>query len=331
MTADLFGNEQYPGLDAPMHLPVRGEALLRLGRYLQNENYRFVTVTPTTHQRVLARMEKQWADNISDILGWSLPFMHHAIPQHLFSLMHEAGMLIPYEDGWRSTLRASTLHQQLFFHSAFPTDEADTVFFGPDTYRFIRALNLELNSLASSVRRAADIGCGAGPGAINIALACPQAEVFAIDINESALRMTEANARLAATSNVRAINSNLFAAVEGNFDLIIANPPYLLDAEERTYRHGGGDLGSGLSLAIVDAALTRLAPGGTLLLYTGVVIVDGKDRFLQTIKRMLEENRFDWTYEELDVDVFGEELDQPAYGKADRIAAIWLKAVRPDF
>ena len=47
-------------------------------------------------------------------------------------------------DGWRSALRVSSLGDQLYFHSAYPTCEPNAVFFGPDTYRFLRALQAEL-------------------------------------------------------------------------------------------------------------------------------------------------------------------------------------------
>ena len=67
-------------------------------------------------------------------------------------------------------------------------------------------------------------------------------------------------------------------------DPIAANPPYLLDDSQRAYRHGGGRLGEGLSVAIADLALERLAPGGTLLLYTGSAIVDGVDALAESLR-----------------------------------------------
>lgn len=116
--------------------------------------------------------------------------------------------------------------------------------------------------------------------------------------------------------------------MDGVFDLIVANPPYLLDAAERAYRHGGGPLGAGLSLQIVQAAIVRLARGGALWLYTGVAMTDGDDAFLRHATALLDEAGLRWTYEEIDPDVFGEELDTPAYSDAERIAAVWLVASR---
>ncbi|MBB3220143.1 methyltransferase [Pseudoduganella umbonata] len=307
-------------------------ALEELGRALRAAGYRFTTVTPATHSRVKNRSDHVWARNVADIFGWSRPFRADALPADLLALMVRAGIAQPHRDGWRSTLRASTLDGELYFHSAYPTSEADAVFFGPDTYRFGRALRSELAVIAAAgrpVRRAADVGAGAGPGALTIARHCPDAEVLALDINDRAMHLCRVNAQLAGLANVATRHSNLLSDVPGEFDLIVSNPPYLLDKSERAYRHGGGELGAGLSLALTKQALTRLAPGGSLLLYTGVVMINNDDPFLRRIEPLLAQAAMDWHYEEIDPDVFGEELDTPAYAEADRIAAVWLKASRP--
>ena len=49
-------------------------------------------------------------------------------------------------------------------------------------------------------------------------------------------------------------------------DLIVANPPYLVDPAGRVYRNGGGSLGTGLGERIVAEGLPRLRAGGQLLL-----------------------------------------------------------------
>ena len=70
------------------------------------------------------------------------------------------------------------------------------------------------------------------------------------------------NARLNAIDNVEVIESNLFENIRDCFDLIIANPPYLVDPLKRMYRHGGGFFGSELTLQIVRQSLDHLAPAG---------------------------------------------------------------------
>lgn len=295
-------------------------ALLHVAR---DGGYRFTTCTPATHARVNARLGNEWAHDLAGVLGWSRPFKAGVLPEVQESALRAAGVLVPHEDGWRSTVRVSSLDGLLFLHSAFPTIAAESVFFGPDTYRFARAIRALRTGL---VRRAVDVGCGAGPGAVLVARDHPQAEVFGVDINPEALRLTRVNANAAAVT-VSAVHSDLLSGVDGDFDLIVANPPYMADPAGRAYRDGGGSLGAGLSLKIVGSALDRLAPGGTLLLYTGAAIVNGVDTFELAAAPLLD--AFTWSYEEIDPDVFGEELEQSSYGHVDRIAAVVLVARRP--
>ena len=178
----------------------------------------------------------------------------------MVALMERAGAITAEGEGWRSLVRLSSLGDDLFLHSAYPTTGTDAVFFGPDTYRFCTAIREWLDRNPGPLRRVADIGSGAGPGGILVARAAPAAETLLIDINPEALRLAAINARLAGTANVRPALSNLLADLPGAFDLIIANPPYLLDAARREYRHGGGTLGEGLAVAIVAAAPRGLRP-----------------------------------------------------------------------
>jgi methylase of polypeptide subunit release factors len=306
--------------------------LLLLLNELRQRDYQFTTITPLSHGRVNARTGNEWACSLTDILGWSRPFHKDVIPEDIFRLMQSARILAIFEDGWRSLIRVSSLEDQLFMHSAFPTAENDAVFFGPDTYRYAVAIKNLLSDLSTAgmppVRRAVDIGCGSGAGAILVGLAIPDARVWALDINDKALAFTRINAGVAQAGNVTALNSNILQAVPGDFDLIIANPPYLLDGSQRAYRHGGGTLGAELSLSIIDEALRRLSPAGTLLLYTGVAIVQGVDLFKVEVEKMISHAEFEVTYLELDPDIFGEELDHDCYREVDRIACILLTISR---
>jgi len=161
-----------------------------------------------------------------------------------------------------------------------------------------------------------------------IARAAPHAQVSAVDINPLALRYTAINAALAGVSNVSVEPSDLLEGISGTFDLIVVNPPYMLDAGERTYRHGGGALGAELSLRIVEQARERLSPGGSLLLYTGVAIVEGQDALLEAIRLRLAGPEWAWVYREIDPDVFGEQLLEPGYERVERIAAVSLTVNR---
>ena len=136
------------------------------------------------------------------------------------------------------------------------------------------------------------------------------------------------NTALAELANVSVEHSDVLQGITGSFDLIVANPPYMLDAGARAYRHGGGTLGAGLSLRIVNESLGRLTHGGSLLLYTGVAMIDGHDPFLAAIRAQLNDSRWSWHYQELDPDVFGEQLLEPGYQQVERIAAVGLTVTR---
>lgn len=304
-------------------------ALLKLGQALAERGYRFTTGTPLTHERVNGRAGNALAQDLQGVFGWSRPFVPGLVGADLLESMRAAGILIEDGEQLRSAVRYSSLGDKLFVHSRYPTSQADAVFFGPDTYRFVRAIDAFLGMPSTaSISRAVDIGCGAGPGAQAVALARPAADVLAVDINPQALAYTQVNAALAGADNLKAQYSDLLSDVAGEFDLIVANPPYMLDSESRAYRDGGGELGAGLSQAIVEAAVTRLAPGGSLLLYTGVAMTAGGDPFLAYIQRTLGDSSLAWRYEEVDPDVFGEELAKPGYDDVERIAAVVLTVTR---
>ncbi|AEV85584.1 SAM-dependent methyltransferase [Actinoplanes sp. SE50] len=304
-------------------------ALLELGQALKAAGYEFTTVTPATHARVNARPANAEAHDLRDVFGWSRPFRPAVLPAGLLELLRAADAVEADGELLRSRVRFSTYDGDLFLHSAFPTDAADSVFFGPDTYRMADAVAAHLESRAEPVARAVDIGCGTGAGAITIAKRAPGAEVLAVDINDTALRYAQINARLAGTPGVTPRRSDLLDHVDGDLDLIVSNPPFMVDPAGRTYRDGGGADGNDLSLRIVDAAAKRLAPGGALVLFSGTGIVGGRDPLHTAAAERLSGTDLTWTYREVDPDVYGEELDGPAYAHAERIAVVLLTATRP--
>jgi len=312
-----------------VHSPMKTDAkpLLQLAQGVRALGYRFVTPTPATHARVNARPGVGQATDVRDVFGWNRRFNPNILPPPLFALMQAAGVAVPEEDSWRSSVRLASLGDDLLLHSAFPTTASDAVFFGPDTYRFCASIDAELAD-GHVVNRAVDVCSGAGPGAVAIARKRPDAEVLMADINENALHFSRINATLGGLPNLRAVHSDLLSGVEGDFDLIVANPPYLNDKARRIYRHGGGSHGASLSLAILYAALPRLRSGGRLVLYTGVAILGGVDPLREAAATRLADWKGTWRYREIDPDVFGEELDEPAYADADRIAAVVLTATK---
>ncbi|MEV4510229.1 class I SAM-dependent methyltransferase [Dactylosporangium sp. NPDC049525] len=304
-------------------------ALRRLGDALKDTGYRFTAVTPATHERVNHRPGNARARSLRDVLGWGRPFGPGVLPDGIMALLNEAGVLHRDGDTWRSLVRCSTYGGELFFHSAFPTTAPDAVFFGPDTYRTCDAVVAHLRTRRGArVRRAVDVGCGSGAVSVTVARHAPAAEVIAVDVNPAALRLTAVNAGLAGCGErVRPVRSDLLTGVDGSFDLIVSNPPFMIDPDRRAYRDGG-EHGHDLPLAVLDAAVHRLAPGGSLVLFSGTGIVDGHDPLLAAAADRLAGTDLDWTYREVDPDVYSENLDDASYAHAERIAVAVLIAIR---
>lgn len=324
-----------PGSDAVLQAQVH-TALSDLLAEVGATGYRFITPTPATHQRFLANRGRDAAASLRDIFGWNLPFPASLVTPALHAAMQRAGVLGASGNLFRSSVRIANLGDLLLLHSAYPTTQEDAVFFGPDTYRFARFIEHSLPAVADPARRLRllDVGCGSGAGGLFTArIMCrrnpglPPPEVVMNDINPLALQFTAINAARAGI-DVTLASGDALAATSGEFDLIISNPPYMQDGDKRAYRDGGTGLGRALSVRIAGEALQRLAPGGTLLLYTGVAMTDADDPFLAALRPLLAQRGCLWSYEEIDPDVFGEELERPDYARVERIAAVGLVATR---
>lgn len=297
-------------------------ALLDLLRLLKSRDYRFVTVTPATHARVLAREPGACAATLRDMLGWSLPYVPGLDPE-VEALLDAAGMVEPAPGGRSlARLRVSTLHGELFLHSRYPTEAEDSVFFGPDSYRYADCIEAYLADAGlPPAPRIVDIGGGSGVGAIVAAKLVTGAEVAMTDPNPKALRFAAINAAAAGVRVERANGTNM-AGLPGRFDLVMANPPFIADSEGRTYRDGGDGLGAKIPAEMVMEGLPRLAPGGSFLLYCGAAVVDGVDTLHQCMATIAERAGRTMDYREIDPDIFGEELSEPAYAGVERIALV---------
>lgn len=296
------------------------DALLDLLRALRTLDYRFVTVTPETHRRLVERDPGRTARDLRDVFGWSLRFEPGLLPPSIREPLERSGMIDRDEDMCRSRVRVAWVDDRLFLHSAFPTDAADAVFFGPDSYRYVRFLREELPRLPP-VRRLVDIGAGSGVGAIMAAAVLPGAKLTATDINPLAMRWARINARHAGVE-LETIEGSGLEAAEGAVDLVIANPPFVADPAGRLYRDGGAMHGARLSLDWALAAARRIEAGGTVLLYTGSAITAGRDGLLEELAGRLPELGCSLRYSEIDPDIFGELLAEPGYEAVERIAAV---------
>lgn len=121
-----------------------------------------------------------------------------------------------------------------------------------------------------------DLGTGSGAIALAIAHAAPQAQVMAVDRSEDALAVARTNAdRL--NLPVRWSRSDWFSHVDGVFDLIVSNPPYIAECDPHLSALRYEPLAALVSgpdglrdlRAIAIGASAHLALGGWLLLEHG--------------------------------------------------------------
>ena len=150
----------------------------------------------------------------------------------------------------------------------------------PETELIIEAALDELVSHRGRDLTIADAGTGCGCLAVALAREFPHARVVATDISEAALDVARRNARRHGVADrIRFLQTNLLDTLE-DFDLIVANPPYVrrgdrraLQPEVRDYEPGlalfGGDSGFDLVAAVVEQAAGRLRPGALLIFEFG--------------------------------------------------------------
>lgn len=129
-------------------------------------------------------------------------------------------------------------------------------------------------------RRILDLCAGGGCIGIACALAFPDAEVVLADISPAALEVARINIeKFGLQQRVTTVESDLFGAVAGRFDLIITNPPYVAASEyqelpEEFHREPELGLVTGMEgieipLRILAGAAAALEADGVLILETG--------------------------------------------------------------
>jgi release factor glutamine methyltransferase len=125
--------------------------------------------------------------------------------------------------------------------------------------------------------RVLDVGVGSGAIALAIADEHPFAHVVGVDSSEAALALAEENrARTEMDGRVRLVHGDLLRGVEGKFDLVVSNPPYVgaeewerLQPEIRLYEPRAALVGTGIGKGIARDAQPLLVPGGALVLEAG--------------------------------------------------------------
>lgn len=128
--------------------------------------------------------------------------------------------------------------------------------------------------------RVVDLGTGSGAIALALASERPRWEIIASDVSESALSIAGNNAQRLGLISVSFYLSDWFTTLPPNqFDLVVANPPYISEDEWPQFAMGlalephsalvAGEGGMSAILTIAKGASSRLSSSGILLLEHG--------------------------------------------------------------
>ncbi len=129
--------------------------------------------------------------------------------------------------------------------------------------------------------QALDMGCGSGVLGLTLARQIEGSALTLSDVSPTALELTRENAEeLDLTDKVALLESDLFSKIEGRFDLIVANLPYIPNREQTELSKEvqrdpalalyGGEIGTEIMANFLTDAPSFLNDGGMIALEHGI-------------------------------------------------------------
>lgn len=155
----------------------------------------------------------------------------------------------------------------------------------PETETLVQKAVDILSKMPAAEPRVLDLCTGSGAVAISLASAVGTAELTGVDISEDALRVAEENIKANFLSDrIKLVRSDLYRSLERgffkDFDMIVANPPYVSDdgykyftdewsRKEPELALRGGNDGMDIIRSIIAGAKGHLVPFGCLVMEIG--------------------------------------------------------------
>lgn len=139
-----------------------------------------------------------------------------------------------------------------------------------------------------------DIGTGSGCIAISLVKNLPKAQISAIDISEKALEIAKTNAEIN-NAEINFIQDDILKteALNGNWDVIVSNPPYVRELEKEEMHRNVLEYDPPTALYVKDnnpllfydkitkLAKTALNPGGKLYFEINQYLAEETEKMMQ--------------------------------------------------
>ena len=182
----------------------------------------------------------------------------------------------------------------------------------PETECLVEEIIGLRDSTRGSKPRILDIGAGSGAVCVAVASEWPDCEMVATELSAAALEVARANAvkLLGPNRKISFVQGDLYEGVEGVFDIVCSNPPYISEAEYATLAREvtlyeprealvAGPEGTEFHRRIAVGAKDRLKPGGWLLMEMGAEQRPALTEILEETK-IFDDIRFRTDYAGLD-------------------------------
>lgn len=175
--------------------------------------------------------------------------------------------------------------------SMFQHEKESAVFCGRCSSRLVSAVRKEFSS-GKRIKRGLDLCTGSGIQALNFAAYTD--EVWGSDLNPRAVSFSTANAKLNGIDHARFVVSDLFTNLEGRFDLITANTPFLLLDQGSTALPGyGGEYGMEVELRLIEGLEEHLEPGGVSMLVVSSAFVAGENLLATRLEKIFKKGGYE--------------------------------------